>query len=124
MFKKLSQSWYTIRVQKATILCADYRDLFEMAGPTDFMFLDPPYDCVFNDYGNIDMMSGFGEDAHRQLAEDFRNLACPALMVVGLTPLTKELYGPFIAGSYEKRYAVNIRNRFQSAATHIIVKNY
>lgn len=111
-------------LQRATILCADYRNLFEMAGPADFMFLDPPYDCVFNDYGNIDMMSGFGEDAHRQLAEDFRNLACPALMVIGLTPLTEELYGSLIAGRYEKRYSVNIRNRFQSAATHIIVKNY
>lgn len=88
------------------------------------MFLDPPYDCIFNDYGNIDMMDGFNEDAHRRLAADFRNLACPALMIIGLTPLTEELYAPYIRGRYEKRYAVNIRNRFQSVATHIIVKNY
>lgn len=111
-------------LQRATVLCTDYLRLFEMAGPEDFMFLDPPYDCIFNDYGNIDMMDGFNEDAHRQLAADFRNLDCPALMIIGLTPLTEELYGPFIRGRYAKRYAVNIRNRFQSAATHIIVKNY
>lgn len=70
------------------------------------------------------MMDGFNEVTHRQLAADFRNLACPALMVIGATPLTEELYAPFIQGRYEKRYAVNIRNRFQSAATHMIVKNY
>ncbi len=111
-------------LQRADVLRADYRRLFAMAGPQDFMFLDPPYDCIFNDYGNVDMMDGFNEDAHRQLAADFRNLGCPALMIIGSTSLTEELYRPFIRGRYAKRYAVNIRNRFQSAATHIIVKNY
>lgn len=111
-------------LQRAAVLRADYRQLFAMALPDDFMFLDPPYDCIFNDYGNIDMMDGFNEEAHRQLAQDFRNLGCPALMIIGATPLTEELYRPFIRGRYEKRYAVNIRNRFQSTATHIIVKNF
>lgn len=111
-------------LQQATVLQADYRQLFAMAQPADFMFLDPPYDCIFNDYGNVDIMDGFNEAAHRQLAADFHNLVCPALMVIGSTPLTEELYRPFIRGRYEKRYAVNIRNRFQSAATHMIVRNY
>lgn len=111
-------------LQRATVLCADYHLLFDAVHPEDFMFLDPPYDCIFNDYGNIDMMNGFDEEAHRRLAADFRNLGCPALMVIGSTPLTEELYAPYIRRRYEKRYAVNIRNRFHSAATHIIVKNY
>lgn len=111
-------------LQQATVLRADYRTLFNMAQANDFMFLDPPYDCIFNDYGNIDMMDGFNEDSHRQLAADFRNLACPALMIIGSTPLTEELYAPYIHGRYEKRYTINIRNRFRSVATHIIVKNY
>ena len=111
-------------LQRATVLHSDYRQLFAMAQPADFMFLDQPYDCTFNDYGNIDMMDGFQEAAHRQLAADFLNLACPTLMVIGATPLTEELYAPFIRGRYEKRYAVNIRNRFHSIATHMIVRNY
>ena len=45
-------------------------------------------------------------------------------MVIGRTPLTEELYGNFVIGEYEKVYAVNIRNRFRSAATHLIVANY
>lgn len=111
-------------LQRSTVLCSDYRALFEMATENDFMFLDPPYDCVFNDYGNIDMMNGFDESEHRRLAADFRNLSCPALMIIGKTRLTEELYAPYIRGEYQKRYAVNIRNRFQSNAIHIIVQNY
>ena len=45
-------------------------------------------------------------------------------MVVGRTPLTEELYGDCIIDEYEKHYAVNIRNRFKSTATHIVVTNY
>lgn len=115
---------YRDLLQRAELLCADYQAIFNMAQEDDFMFLDPPYDCIFNDYGNVDRMNGFDETEHRRLAEDFRNLPCPALMVIGRTPLTTELYAPFIRGEYEKRYAVNIRNRFQSSATHIIVRNY
>ena len=61
---------------------------------------------------------------YRRLAADFRNLNCPALMIIGKTRLTEELYAPYIRGEYQKRYAVNIRNRFQSNAIHIIVQNY
>ena len=85
---------------------------------------DPPYDCVFNDYGNIDMMNGFDEAEHRRLAADFRNLPCRALMVIGKTPLTEELYGEYIFDEYYKNYSVNIKNRFNNDKMHIVVKNY
>ena len=83
-----------------------------------------PYDCVFNDYGNIDMMNGFDETEHRRLAADFRNLPCRALMVIGKTPLTMELYGDYVFDEYYKNYAVNIKNRFNNDKMHIVVKNY
>lgn len=111
-------------LQRATLMKQDYSRVFEMAQRNDFMFLDPPYDCVFNDYGNIDMMNGFDEEQHRRLANDFKNLSCKALMVIGKTPLTKELYGRYIKDEYCKNYAVNIRNRFKNDAIHIIVTNY
>ena len=95
-----------------------------MAKPDDFIFLDPPYDCVFNDYGNIEMENGFDENEHRRLAADFRKLPCRALMIIGKTPLTEELYGDFIVDEYHKSYAVNIRNRFSNDGKHIIVTNY
>ena len=111
-------------LQRAELFNMDYRKIFDMAGEDDFIFLDPPYDCIFNDYGNIDMMNGFDETEHRRLAEDFRNLSCRALMVIGKTPLTEELYSGYIFDEYYKNYAVSIRNRFKNDKMHVVVKNY
>ncbi|MDR1181078.1 MAG: Dam family site-specific DNA-(adenine-N6)-methyltransferase [Bacteroidales bacterium] len=108
----------------AEIYNADYREIFDMAQPDDFIFLDPPYDCVFSDYGNEEYKDGFNEDSHIVLAEDFKKLNCKALLVIGRTPLTEELYGDMIIDEYAKNYSVNIRNRFKSVATHILVANY
>ena len=121
---KLITQEHSLLLQRAEVLQEDYSTIFERAEADDFMFLDPPYDCVFNDYGNIDMMNGFDEEQHRRLAADFRNLSCRALMVIGKTPLTEELYGKFIKDEYCKNYAVNIRNRFKNDAKHIVVMNY
>lgn len=111
-------------LQGAKLWSVDYKQVFDMAQEDDFIFLDPPYDCVFNDYGNIDMMNGFDEAEHRRLAVDFQNLPCRALMIIGKTTLTEELYGDFIFDEYYKSYAVNIKNRFNNDRMHIVVKNY
>lgn len=111
-------------LNSAELFNVDYSSIFEMAKKDDFIFLDPPYDCIFNDYGNIDMMNGFDEEQHRRLAEDFRKLNCKALMIIGKTPLTEELYGDFIKDEYYKNYSVNIKNRFKADAKHIVVANY
>lgn len=111
-------------LQRTEILCADYAESFKRAGKNDFMYLDPPYDCVFNDYGNRQKENGFDEEEHRRLAKLFRNLKCKAMMIIGHTPLTEELYGDLVKYEYAKDYAVNIRNRFHSQATHYVVTNY
>ena len=111
-------------LSRTDIYNLDYSEIFDMVSDDDFIFLDPPYDCVFSDYGNQEYKDGFGEDEHRRLANDFRNLSCKALLVIGKTPLTEELYGEMIVEEYDKSYSVNIRNRFKSYAKHIIVKNY
>ena len=121
---KIITDEHSALLQRAQIHHLDYAEIFQMATANDFMFLDPPYDCIFNDYGNIDMMNGFDEEQHRRLAADFRNLPCKAMMVIGKTPLTEELYGGYIVDEYYKNYAVNIRNRFKAEAKHIVVLNY
>jgi DNA adenine methylase len=95
-----------------------------MASKNDFMFLDPPYDCVFSDYGNAEHKDGFNEKDHIELAKQYKNLNCKALMVIGRTPLTEKLYKDYIVDEYSKSYAVNIRNRFKSKASHILITNY
>jgi len=102
----------------------DYSDIFRMADEHDFMFLDPPYDCIFSDYGNIEHKDGFNERNHIELARQYRQLKCKALMVIGRTPLTEKLYGDLIVDEYGKSYSVNIRNRFKSEASHILISNY
>lgn len=111
-------------LNRTQLFNCDFEEIFNMACEDDFMFLDPPYDCIFSDYGNEEYRDGFTEASHRRLAEAFKNLPCKTLMVIGRTPLTEELYDGYIIENYEKKYAVNIRNRFKSEATHIIVANY
>lgn len=127
-YKRLNTSSVTLchskLLQQAEIYNLDYSEIFNLCTSDDFIFLDPPYDCVFSDYGNQAYKDGFNDDEHRRLAFDFYNLPCKAIMVIGLTPLTKELYHGYIVDEYAKTYAVNIRNRFKSEAKHIIVTNY
>lgn len=108
----------------AEIYNLDYKNIFEMAEEDDFMFLDPPYDCVFSDYGNVEHKDGFSEQNHIELADNYKKLKCKALMVIGRTALTEKIYGDMIVGEYGKSYAVNIRNRFKSSASHILISNY
>ena len=111
-------------LQAAEILCGDYEEVFKQCNRNVFVFLDPPYDCVFSDYGNEETPDGFTEAEHRRLAEAYYKLPSKALMVIGLTDLTHELYKDNIVHEYAKNYAVNIRNRFKSAGKHILVANY
>lgn len=111
-------------LQRAELMNTDYSEVFNKCDADDFVFLDPPYDCTFSDYGNEEHKDGFSEDNHRRLANDFINLPCKTLMIIGATPLTTELYRDYIIDEYDKNYAVNIRNRFKAEAKHIVVANY
>lgn len=110
-------------LNRAEITNTDYSEVFDRCTVNDFIFLDPPYDCIFTDYGNIEQ-NDFTEDDHVRLAQDFRNLPSRTLMVIGKTPLTEDLYRPFIKAEYEKKYTVNIRNRFKSESMHLVITNY
>lgn len=127
-YKNLNTSFVTEEhsslLKNTELFNGDYSIIFEQAEKDDFMFLDPPYDCIFSDYGNEEYKDGFNDDSHKALAEAFRNLKCKALLVIGRTPLTEKLYGDMIVDEYDKSYAVNIRNRFKAAATHILVTNF
>lgn len=111
-------------LKRAYIANESYEKSFNLATDKDFLFLDPPYDTNFSDYGNKEFTGDFKEDDQRKLAEDFKNLSAPALMIISSTPLTQELYHSYIKVKYHKNYSVNIRNRFNSKAEHLIVANY
>ena len=111
-------------LKKSEIFCKDYKEIFAMSKEDDFIFLDPPYDCVFNNYGNKELVNGFTEEMHKELSENFKKLEAKVLMVIGKTPLIEKLYKDYIVFEYDKKYSVNIKNRFDTAAKHLIITNY
>lgn len=119
----IDQKHYEL-LKNSEIYNCDFSKIFEMAGENDFIFLDPPYDCVFSEYGNEVFSGDFGENEHRRLAKEFEKSKCKCLMVISKTPLIEELYSNFIVEEYDVNYAVNIRNRFKNEAKHVIIKNY
>lgn len=121
---KLLTKEHSFLLKNSSILNGNYIEAFNKSTSKDFIFLDPPYDTIFSEYGNEAFTGDFGEKEHRKLAEDFRNLDAKTMLVIGETPLIRELYSPFIYDSYGKSYAVNIRNRFKSEANHLIISNY
>ena len=106
-------------LQQAELKCCKYQAAFNRMTEKDFAFLDPPYNGVFSNYG-----TEFGEEEHRELAQDFRNLSGKALMVIGKTPLTEELYRGLIKDEYGVKYAIDIKNRMPRNNGHLIVTNY
>lgn len=114
---------HSVLLRSATRMNTDFENVLAGCGPDDFVFLDPPYDSPFSDYGNEETKDGFSEDDHCRLADLFFALPCKALLVIGSTPLTESLYGAHVVSRYSKSYAVNIRNRFKANSEHILVTN-
>lgn len=101
-----------------------YENIFEKAGKKDFIFLDPPYDCTFNEYGNEVFTGSFDKKEQERLAAHFKNLKTPTLMIINKSPITTTLYKSYIVEEYHKNYSVNIKNYFKSEAIRYIIANY
>jgi len=93
----------------------------------DFIFFDPPYDTEFSDYDQF----SFARREQEGLADIFAHLPCPALMIIGKTPLIEQLYlqaqqanPEIVIEEYEKVYAYNVRGRNERGMTHLAIRNY
>jgi len=89
----------------------------------NFMFLDPPYDSEFTDYGYC----SFGKEEQRKLAKYFKETNIKCLMIIGKTPLIEELYSDYIVGEYEKKYRFKLhsgRVGDEINTKHLIIRNY
>ena len=113
-------------LKKTTILNGDFEKVFNMSDKNDFIFLDPPYDSTFSNYGNAtaEKAEGFDKKDHIRLANAFKNLEAKALMVIGGTDFIRDLYKDYIVTEYHKKYAVNIKNRVNSSSNHLVIRNY
>ena len=115
---------YETLLKKAIILKNSFEYIFEHYNDeNNFMFLDPPYDSEFTDYGYCQ----FGKEEQKKLANLFKVTKIKCLMIIGKTPFISELYKDYIVGEYDKNYKFKIYNgRIGSEINtkHLIIKNY
>lgn len=123
-YDELLEPKYSLLLEKTTIMCCNFSTIFDAYNDNNhFMFLDPPYDSTFTDYGYCE----FGEKEHRKLEECIRDTNTRCLMVIGKTPLIEELYGDLIVEEYPKKYRFKLHSgRIDDKinTTHVIIKNY
>jgi len=115
---------YETLLKRTEILNEGFNYIFEKYNNEDyFMFLDPPYDSEFTDYGYCQ----FGKEEQKQLAELFKTTKTKCLMVIGKTDFIQELYNGYIVGEYDKKYKFKLYNNRignEINTKHLIIKNY
>jgi len=123
-FEELKDEKYSKVFENTEILNEGFEKVFEKCDdPNDFIFLDPPYDSEFTDYGYCT----FGPDEHKKLAECFKKSKARCMMVIGKTPMIEKLYEGYIKKEYFKKYAFKIHsNRVgdEINTTHVVITNY
>lgn len=123
-FEDLKNTAYEDLLKKTEIFNEDFEYIFEnYNNENNFMFLDPPYDSEFTDYGYC----SFGKEEHKKLADCFKNTKIKCLMVIGKTKFIEELYKDYIVEEYNKKYKFKIHsNRVgdEINAMHLVIKNY
>jgi DNA adenine methylase len=110
-------------LNKTKIICSDFEKvMLENDKEKTFIFLDPPYTRVFKEYSSG---NEFGEEDHKRLANTIRSIKNAKIMIIiDKSDFTINLYKDLIKSSYELKYGVNIKNRFNTAVEHLIICNY
>ncbi|AGE56450.1 adenine-specific methyltransferase [Paramecium bursaria Chlorella virus NE-JV-1] len=123
-YEALKDVAYEDLLKDTTVSMSSFENTFATYDdPSTFVFLDPPYDSTFTDYGYCK----FGKDEHVRLAELFKKSKSKCLMVIGGTDFIRELYDGYIVGEYEKKYRFKILNGRvgdEINTKHLIIKNY
>lgn len=115
---------YETLLSRTEIINKDFEYIFENYNDeNNFMFLDPPYDSEFTDYGYCQ----FNKEHHKKLASLFKNTKIKCLMIIGKTKFIEELYQGYIVSEYDKKYRFKLYdNRVgeEINTKHVIIKNY
>lgn len=123
-FEDLKNKKYEELLQRTEVKNSSFEEIFEeYDDPENFMFLDPPYDSEFTDYGYC----SFGKDEQRKLADCFKKTKIRCLMIIGKTKFIEELYKDYIVGEYDKNYRFKLhsgRVGSEINTKHLVIKNY
>jgi DNA adenine methylase len=123
-YNELLNDNYEKLLQKTIILNENFDYVFQnYNNENNFMFLDPPYDSEFTNYGYCE----FGRNEHIKLAELFKQTKIKCLMIIGKTDFIENLYKDYIVDEYSKNYRFKLYgNRIgdEINTKHLIIKNY
>ena len=123
-YNDLKNKDYELLLNKTQILNKDFNYIFENYNDeNNFMFLDPPYDSEFTDYGYCQ----FGKKEQEELALLFKNTKIKCLMIIGKTKFIEDLYKDYIIDEYDKKYKFKLYdNRIGDEINikHLIIKNF
>lgn len=123
-YEDLKNDEYVKLLKRTIIKNTSFDKIFEKYNSdNNFMFLDPPYDSEFVDYGYCQ----FNREHHEKLAELFKETNNNCLMVIGKTPFISELYDGYIVEEFDKKYKFKLHSgRVGSEINnkHLIITNY
>lgn len=123
-FEGIKNEGYEDLLKRTEIFNESFEYIFDNYDHADnFMFLDPPYDSEFTDYGYC----SFGKDEQRALAACFKKTKIKCLMIIGKTPFIQELYKGYIVDEYDKKYRFKLhsgRIGDEINTKHLIIKNF
>lgn len=123
-FSDLKNDRYIKLLKRTTIENLSFEKIFKKYNSEDnFMFLDPPYDSEFTDYGYCQ----FGKEHHKKLAHLFKKTKNKCLMIIGKTQFISDLYDGYIVEEFDKKYRFKIHSgRVGSEINnkHLIITNY
>jgi DNA adenine methylase len=120
----LTNPEYIPLFKQTDIQCTDFDTIFSTYNSShNFVFLDPPYDSKFTDYGYCK----FEKTDQERLAERFKKTRNQCLMVIGDTDFIRSLYEEYIVEEYEKKYSFKLHSgRITDKINnlHLVIKNY
>lgn len=123
-FEDIKNKAYEDLLKRTEICCENFESIFEKHNDErNFMFLDPPYDSEFTDYGYCE----FNKTNHIRLAELFKKTETRCLMIIGKTPFIENLYKGYIVDEYEKNYRFKIHSSRignEINRKHLVLINY
>lgn len=124
-FEDIKNVHYQRLLKNTDIFNETFQTIFDAYNdPDHFMFLDPPYDSPFSNYG----YGSFNKEHHLILAHHFKNTKIKCLMVIGHSPFIQDLYKDFIVAKYQKNYRFKLHSgrihKDNINNFHLIIKNF
>lgn len=102
----------------------DWLDSVSTATENDFVFIDPPYTRVFQDYSPD---NNFNKEEHMKLSDWIHNTKSKVMIIINKDDFTDNLYKDLTKIEYNFKYNIQYRDRMtekDSNSIHILATNY